>query len=555
MRSFLVRIIGTFVLGSLVSQVPICLAQVNSSVTSVQQADAVCAKCHQDIFGRYVRTPMANASGIATDHAIPGSVDHRQSGVFYSISLDGDRPCLTYKSSIGETLSGKRQLDYFLGSGHLGVTYMYTLNGYLLESPVAYYSALKAYDMKPGLENTPTVAPALPMSSECMRCHMSGVQSADRGTINHYSGPPFQHGGITCESCHGDAQSHVLHPSKASIINPARLDAERRDSICISCHLEGDTSVERRNRSLADYKPGDRIEDYVSYFVYRGADLSNRGVSEVEELSTSKCKLASGDRMSCMTCHDPHSGPPPEERASFYRAKCLGCHTQETFAAKHYPGTPDCTQCHMPAGQAQNIPHVAWTDHRIRRVRNQVELTALTTPSLQPVELVPLLGDDASPRDRALAYYNLVVDGKLRDVQEPQRALLALKGSDAEDPAVLAALGYLSQLSGDQSAAINYYREALKREPHDLFSSNNLGTLLAASGQLQSAKSLWEDAFQLNEDIESLGLNLALADCKLGDKEKTQEVLRRVLLYSPGSIAAQRKLKAIESGQELCSSK
>jgi predicted CXXCH cytochrome family protein len=555
MRCFARRVGSILVVTLLAPLTSHCMAQPQPRVTSVQHIDAVCAKCHKDIFNRYARTPMANASGLAMDHAIPGILDQGPTGLRYTVSLDGGELWLTYRSSTGEALSGKRRLEYFLGSGHLGVTYMYVINGYLLESPIAYYSNLNAYDMKPGLQRSQTMAPALPMSSECMRCHMSEVQTADKGTMNHYQGLPFLHGGITCESCHGDTRDHVLHPGPASVINPAKLDADRRDSICISCHLEGDTSVEHRGQSLANYRPGDRIEEFVSYFTYRDENFSNRGVSEVEELSTSKCKLASGDRMSCTTCHDPHGGPAPEERTSYYRAKCLTCHIQATFATGHYPGTPDCTHCHMPSGNAQNIPHVAWTDHRIRTVANQVELTTLAAPSSQPAKLVPFLGEKPSPRDQALAYYNLVLDGKLNYAQEARRALLDLDSAEADDPSVLAALGYLNQIGREPSAAIGYYREALKREPRDLFSSNNLGTRLAASGQLQEARSLWEDAFQLNEDIESLGLNLALADCKLGEKAEAQKVLARVLLYSPGSLPAQRKLAALNSGQKLCTPK
>ena len=177
----------------------------------------------------------------------------------------------------------------------------------------------------------------------------------------------------------------------AAVINPVKLDAERRDSVCISCHLEGDTRVEHRGRSIADYRPGERIADDSSYFVYAGANTNDRGVSEIEQLSLSQCKRSSGDRMSCMSCHDPHYSPAAEERASFYRNKCLACHTEAKFVTTHYPGTPDCTSCHMPTGKAQNIPHVAWTDHRIRQHPTQLE--SVEGLSAKP-ELVPFLGQD-----------------------------------------------------------------------------------------------------------------------------------------------------------------
>jgi Tfp pilus assembly protein PilF len=519
-------------------------------VTSVRDADAVCASCHRDIFTRYLRTPMANASGLATVHPIEGSFDQPSSGASYSIEIEKQSLWLIFKANGKDGFEQRQRLDYFLGSGHLGVTYMYTIRGYLLESPVAYYANLKGFDMKPGLGGSPTIAAALPMSSKCMRCHMSAVQPSDDGTINRYRGLPFLHGGITCESCHGDAQAHVRSGGKSSVINPMKLDAERRDSICISCHLEGDTSVEHRGRSITDYKPGDRIQDYVTYFAYRGADFTNRGVSEVEELEASKCKRASGTHMSCMNCHDPHGGPSPEERVSFYRGKCLTCHSDAKFAATHHPETPDCTSCHMPAGKAQNIPHVAWIDHRIHIPSNQIALTSPDAP--QRPALSPLLGEDSSPRDQALAYYNMVASGNLRERDRATQAIYALHEADAEDTQVLVAHGFLAQLEGERAAALDSYRAALRADPGNLFAANNLGTLLALEGQLSTASDIWSNAFRLNEDVESLGLNLALADCKLGDRDKAKEVLGTVLLYSPGSATARRKLHAIESSQEVC---
>jgi hypothetical protein len=150
-----------------------------------------------------------------------------------------------------------RKLGYFLGSGHLGLTYLCSLNGYLFESPVAYYAASRGLDMKPGLESMTQAAPASPVQAECLRCHMSAVQHSDSGTVNRYRGLPFLHGGITCESCHGDTRQHLVTGGHAVMMNPSKLNASLRDAICISCHLEGDISIEREGYSALDFKPGD----------------------------------------------------------------------------------------------------------------------------------------------------------------------------------------------------------------------------------------------------------------------------------------------------------
>ena len=97
--------------------------------------------------------------------------------------------------------------------------------------------------------------------------------------------------------------------------------------------------------------------------------------------------------------------------------------------------------------------------------------------------------------------------------------------------------------------AMELYREALKLDPVDVTATNNLAILLAKSGQLTAAENLWQKTFDLNEDIDELGINLALAECMRGNKNAAQRVLQRVLLYSPDQQIARRKLQAIQSDQ------
>lgn len=518
------------------------------AIPTVRETDAVCQRCHDAIYRGYLETTMANASGRAQDKFISGSFRDVAGDASYAISLIGGIPTLTERGG-GSANPASQQLRYYLGSGHLGVTYMYSQNGYLLESPIAFYTALGTYDLKPGLGQLTGFAPALPMSPQCMGCHMSRVQTADTGSINHYPGLPFLDGGITCEACHGDAQAHISSGGKAAVLNPAKLSPERRDSICIRCHLEGDTSVEHAGRSLASYRPGDRIEDYVSYFVYRNANLASRGVSEVEELDASHCKQSSGAAMSCMSCHDPHRQIAASDRTEYYRAKCLQCHTGAEFSAAHYPQQRDCTACHMPTGKAENIPHVAWTDHRIL-IRPAKEPATTESGPADLVSAIP--GDTPGNRELALGYANLVISGKQAETQRAWHLLVDELSASPKDPAILVDLGYLAQQMGAASQAIALYQQALAQDPANLSANTNLGILLARSGKLDAAIPLLQRAFTANEDMESLGLNLAIADCRNGDRAAAFEVLSRVLLYNPGSAGARERRLQIENGALNC---
>lgn len=435
-------------------------------------------------------------------------------------------------------------LDYFLGSGHLGVTYLYSMNGYLFESPIAYYAASKSLDMKPGLDEVTSLPPALPMEASCLRCHMSAVQRNDPGTVNHYSGLAFLYTGITCEACHGDTRQHVNTGGKAAVINPSRLDAEKRDSICISCHLEGDVSVERAGRSAIDFKPGDAISDYLSYFVFEGKDMTRRGVSEVEQLSLSKCKRTSGNKMSCTSCHDPHYTPGPADRAAFYRRKCLACHSEAAFAARHHPEKPDCTSCHMPRSGAENIPHVSWTDHRIRKV-----------PEAQPdgidlkegSALVPIFSPRATERDLAMAYYLAVMEGNFAFGQKAYQMLEALKPRLSGDTEALNALGILTSKAGNNEGAATLFEQVLRADPDNLTALSNLGTLEAKSGRLQDAIALLQPAFEHNQDVVGLAKNLAMIECLTGNISAARATLQKTLQYNPGLKDVQLMLGQLPS--------
>lgn len=508
------------------------LATRGVSQQTVKTADAACAPCHNEIYRTYLASPMANASGIAADRLIAQEFTHRPSGVHYQVFREQAGVWLSFRDLNDPRVVGRQRFDYYLGSGHLGVTYLYMQEGYLLESPVAWYAATGSYDMKPGFGRLTEMPPALPSEPACLRCHMSGVQHAEPGSINRYGGLPFQQTGITCEGCHGDASAHVRTAGKAGPINPGKLSAERRDSVCLSCHLEGDVSVERAGRSALDYSPGQSISEYLSFFVFAGKDTLSRGVSEVEQFSASHCKQASGDVMSCTSCHNPHASPAADERVAFYRAKCVACHSAPSFARTHHPETPDCTGCHMPRSAARNIPHVAWTDHRILR---QPGLTPAQLQELRTEDpLMPVFSPRADQRDTAVAAYQAVMRGKSHDSRGALAKLKQVYAAGSRDPQVLEGLGVLTGLSGNAGESEKRLRELLAAQPLNLTGLSDLGVLLARQGNLQAAVATWIPAFARNQDIFGLARNLAAAQCRTGDTAGAKKTMSDALRFSPG---------------------
>jgi tetratricopeptide (TPR) repeat protein len=249
--------------------------------------------------------------------------------------------------------------------------------------------------------------------------------------------------------------------------------------------------------------------------------------------------------MSCTSCHDPHYTPAPQERSAFYRGKCLTCHSGATFAKSHHPENPDCTSCHMPRRGAENIPHVAWTDHRIRKIP---DVAAESIQDLGEGEtLTPIFSPSATKRDLALAYYNAVLEGNFALQQKAYQSLQEIRPEITGDKDALNALGITSEKRGDYKQATELFEQVLKLDPQNLVAISNLGTLLAKSGDLQGAIALWRPAFERNEDVVGLAKNLAQVQCMTGDPASARATLEKTLQYSPGLQDVQQMLTQLPS--------
>ncbi len=294
-----------------------------------------CAKCHAAIFESYQRTAMAHASGQATENLIVGDFFHKKSGVDYRIYTQDGKVWLSFDRPGDPSVHGKRELLYYIGQGRRGRTYLFSVDGFVFESPVNWYTDKHMWDMAPAYGNVREAPMNLPALTSCLDCHVSGIQPPIEGTENRYKMPVFAYSGVTCERCHGPGAAHV---NGGAIVNPTKLSADRRDAICMQCHLEGNAAIERPGKHLYEFRPGDDLSDYVRYYVR--ADQGQPGLratSQFEALAQSMCKKKSGAAMSCMSCHDPHRSVPAEERVSYYREKCLACHAALEHEASRQP--------------------------------------------------------------------------------------------------------------------------------------------------------------------------------------------------------------------------
>ncbi|HEX3435752.1 MAG TPA: tetratricopeptide repeat protein [Pseudacidobacterium sp.] len=522
-----------------------------------ENTDAACARCHQQIYTDYERTPMARASGAAVNGLIPGDFIHADSGIRYRLFLKDGKAWLSYHRSSdvpAHSLDGEQELLYYLGSGRRGRTYLFQRDGYWFEIPVNWYAKKHIWDMTPNYLHAKEMPLTLPVDPGCLHCHASDVQPSLPGSRNHFAGAPFLHNGIGCASCHGDVSVHLAQNGKGPILNPARLDAARRDSVCLQCHVEGESAIARRGHSLTSYHPGDNLFDHVAFFVHKGEEgPSGRATSQWEALLESKCKQQSGDRLTCTTCHDPHRSPGPEERVAYYRSKCIICHNDTAFVANHHPENPDCASCHMPRQSTEDIAHEQATDHRIQRV----SANTLESSAQKSSELTAIGNSAATPREYGLAYAQMALHGDKFALEQALGLLQAAEssaGNSMPDPQLHTQVGFLEQIKGEKAKAEQEYQMALKDDSLNSIAAGNLAILRAQEGDTAGAIHLLESVF-LHDPVQvTADYDLAAMQCALGNTADAEQTLRRLLLFSPDNSQAREFALAITSGEKRCGS-
>jgi predicted CXXCH cytochrome family protein len=524
----------------------------------IKDPDAICRNCHEQLYDRYQRTPMAHASGDAVDGLLPGKFVHKTSGVSYKLFARDGQAWLSYEradAAPGREVSGEQQLKYFIGSGNRGRTYLFQHDGFWFESPVNWYSKKEVWDMNPKSLDAREMPFTLPVDSTCLHCHTSGGQASLPGSRNHFAEEPFLHGGITCESCHGDTTAHVAQGGRGPIMKLDSLPGNRKISVCLQCHLEGEIAVNKPGRSLQMFKPGDYLSEDVQFFVHAGEVGSNgRATSQWEALLQSACFRKSDGRLTCTTCHDPHSTPSPAERVGYYRSRCLNCHNEPSFASRHHPDTQDCTTCHMAREKAEDIAHEQVTDHFIQK-RPSGQRSA---QDHRAETLMAVAGEPVSDRALGLAYAQLALHGDAVATTEARRLLTnaaheeQAAGKSKTDAALHAQLGYLDLASGDAAGAEREYKAALAVDPTNSVAAGDLAVLYARSRRLDEAVRLWRQVSKDDPGETAAGTNLALAACMLHDRATATAALERVIAFSPDNEKAKGLLAQIQVRPQYC---
>ena len=265
----------------------------------VHDPNAACAPCHREIYERYRHTPMANASGPAAEGFLPADFVHVASGVHYRVTEEAGNVWLSYEResrSPDKALKGRQELRYFIGSGKRGRTYLFEQPGYWFEAPINWYAKKQIWDMAPNQRHDREMPLTMPVDPGCLHCHASNVARSLPEARNLCGANRSRMAGSPAPPVMGTAMRIWLRRARSTCSISTRLQAVRRDSVCLNCHLEGQAAVIRKDRKWRVSPPETTCSTMPCYFVYRGENGSGgRATSQWEALLRSECKKKSGD--------------------------------------------------------------------------------------------------------------------------------------------------------------------------------------------------------------------------------------------------------------------
>jgi tetratricopeptide (TPR) repeat protein len=492
-------------------------------------SDDRCADCHSDIarsfadhpMGRSL-LPMANAPSLPEDkgHNLPFDA----LGMKFSIMREGNRVWqrgVRLDSTGHPAAEVQWHVDYVIGSGTRGHSYLTDREGYLFQTPVSWFSQKEKWDLSPGfMEDRMAGRPVLP---ECLYCHANRVNCVE-GSMNRYREPVFDGHAIGCQRCHGPGELHVAGREKRepvaagldpTIVNPRHLEHSLSAAVCEQCHLVGKQRIIKRGRGLDDFRPGLPLDPFWAVFVRAPqAGGGDKAVGQVEQMYQSRCFQVSdgAEKLGCTSCHDPHVRVSPSQRIAHYRSRCLQCHEQKGCSlpvADRLRRTKEdsCIDCHMPRYDAPDIAHTASTNHRIPRAGTAARPT---NPQAGFGNGFPVLsfysdrhGTDEGENDRDLAVVlvKMALHGNLPDPRILSRVLPLLDTATERDPndyAAGEARGYDLGLQRRWAESLAAFEAVLARAPDREDSLVGAVTAVERLKKTDLALSYWRRIIQVN---------------------------------------------------------
>ncbi len=593
----------------------------NEDGTSEYAAPRTCAQCHARIAETYRLTGMGRSFSRPNAENVPvagGRAEyvHEPSESTFQVLRRGSRFLQRRHQTDAngrETNVMEKEIDFIIGSGNHARTFLsLTPRKTLLELPLGWYADKGGeWAMNPGYDRPDHEGFRREISYDCMSCH-NGYPRIPEGNKQAFAEPVYLDPlpeGIDCQRCHGPGKKHVdlagsgkatREQLRSAIVNPAKLSRERREEICIQCHLETTSfplpnSLLRYDRGPFDYRPGEPLGNYWLFFDHApgtGREDKFEIVNAVYRLRQSRCFLQSKGVLECSTCHNVHDIPRGEKAAKQYEAACRKCHgpdfAQAVSSGKHTTAA-DCAGCHMPKRRTEDVVHAVATDHLIQRHKPEGDLLA-ARPERQEQGSTAYRGEvalyypadlPASPTRELYTSLAQVIEGSniqqgterlsaalqrfpfaraefffhwgeaLRKSGKTPEALKAYAEALRRDPKlVVAQLGQGKTLrqAGRTDEAVGIMERAAEAVPKNAAVWNELGLAYQSQGRMPDAVRAFTRAVSLNVDLPEPHSNLGTALLSSGDRTRAEAELREAIRIQPDYVDAHANLANLLAG-------
>jgi hypothetical protein len=551
-------------------------------VKYVGSATCAAAGCHDSVAASYHHHPMGR-SLFPTAEADPAPPEDRaRNNPFaaldsqFRVERDGTT-VRHHRAAFDE--QGRPIYDtsleaaYAIGSGSHGHSYLTVREGgYVFQTPISWYSQKQTWDLSPGFHEPrykEWLTAGRPAKPDCLFCHANHVEPVE-GTANRYKEPLFGEPAIGCERCHGPGEKHVAARRNSepivggadfTIVNPGRLDAPLREAVCEQCHLPGEARVVRHGRQPYDFRPGLRLQEFLTIFVRSTSEgaRSSKSVSHVQQMYASRCFRDSpaDNKLGCVSCHDPHVHVvEPAERVRHYRQSCLACHEKRGCSVPHEErlktsSQDSCIDCHMPRHSLADVAHTAATDHRILRVyRPDDEPRAGPLPAGPTIPVAPFhqaagaAPDPETERDLGIALLGpLAETGKVTPQAYSGPALRMLEAAVTRDPkdwAAWEAKANALWAQGRRAEALAAFQTLLAAAPRREVALSRAAALAQDLNQLEPALDYWRRAVEVNPWVANYRQPLCLLLARLGAWDELRPHCEAWLRLEPASVEARQ---------------
>jgi predicted CXXCH cytochrome family protein len=353
-------------------------ASLQSQDRASYAGSATCKTCHPGIYDRWSKTRMANIVRDPREHPDAIIPDMSKPNPVYPFTAAD--VALTYGSKWKQRYFKKVGDDYFPLPVQWDVTHQ-TWAPYMVRNGTDWWA-----QFYPGDNFQRPTGPL------CDGCHSVDYDIRTK-SVKEWN--------VGCEKCHGPGAEHARRPSRANIVNPARLDFVQANDVCIQCHSQGQPLKNPIEAKYYDWPVGFRVglklgdfwkleehKDGEATFTHFPDGTAHKNRMQGNDFVAS---LMYTRGIACFSCHDVHGTANNADLLKPANVLCLECHgprspngpraaTLEEHT-HHKTGSTgsECVSCHMPQIE-QTIGDVNVRSHTFRFI-SPAKTEALKMPN------------------------------------------------------------------------------------------------------------------------------------------------------------------------------